>query len=360
MPAGTIALSATEIAQLIALGPCLFIVLYLAWQLRARPKVSLVPLLYFLALGGSFFLPILTIFPSLETLWLRGLMLLSTQLLPELGFLLLLQLILRKPPPLPYWLVLALPLLGGGPLLYLTVTAEPEACFGEAFCLPMRQVITLYGALGGALVLLLLSLLASRLLLPLMRKRRREKTWQQFYWLIWCIIVHHVLLLALDIASLSEKWPSDDLAFTRTMLGMVFLYLVSAALFRVAGMSFVTPAAPAASKGLFARIQAYVEEEQAYLQPDCTRAHLADRFATTEQAISAAVNQATGGTLSQWINGLRVAHACERLREEPAQPIIEIAFASGFNSIAAFNRAFAKEVNASPSAYRKAHTSLLA
>ena len=54
-----------------------------------------------------------------------------------------------------------------------------------------------------------------------------------------------------------------------------------------------------------------------------------------------------------YINSYRVAEAKEKIAKEPAQTLLQIAYAVGFNSKNSFNSAFKKHVGMTPSAYRK-------
>ena len=57
----------------------------------------------------------------------------------------------------------------------------------------------------------------------------------------------------------------------------------------------------------------------------------------------------------EYLNSLRVAEACERLRRE-GTPIGTIAAEVGFSSLRSFNRAFQKERGVTPAQYRRAGT----
>lgn len=61
----------------------------------------------------------------------------------------------------------------------------------------------------------------------------------------------------------------------------------------------------------------------------------------------------TGRTFTQFVNEVRLGHACRLLRESD-DTVADIAFASGFNNLAHFNRQFRHHHNCSPRAYRAA------
>ncbi|WP_407146445.1 helix-turn-helix domain-containing protein [Bradyrhizobium sp. ORS 86] len=62
--------------------------------------------------------------------------------------------------------------------------------------------------------------------------------------------------------------------------------------------------------------------------------------------------EATPTSFSQTVAALRVDRSCRLLREAPDRPIAEIAFASGFDSLATFYRAFNAVEGMSPGDYR--------
>ncbi len=61
--------------------------------------------------------------------------------------------------------------------------------------------------------------------------------------------------------------------------------------------------------------------------------------------------QATGTTLVDYVNDLRIGHACRMLAESP-KPITEICFESGFSNLSNFNRCFLRRRGMPPSKFR--------
>ncbi len=59
-------------------------------------------------------------------------------------------------------------------------------------------------------------------------------------------------------------------------------------------------------------------------------------------------------SFNDYVNSLRVAHACRYLSSDEL-PITEICSLVGFSTLRTFNRAFQKQMNMTPSEYRKAH-----
>ncbi|MEM6267032.1 MAG: AraC family transcriptional regulator [Pseudomonadota bacterium] len=92
-----------------------------------------------------------------------------------------------------------------------------------------------------------------------------------------------------------------------------------------------------------------------HLDPDLTLSQLARKVGTNKTALSAAINHCTGDNFTSFINRLRVAEVCERLREDKgSQNLLQIAFEAGFGSKATFNRAFKKHTGMAPSAWIRA------
>ena len=86
---------------------------------------------------------------------------------------------------------------------------------------------------------------------------------------------------------------------------------------------------------------------------------LARRLEIPAHHLSQVINEGLGRSFSDLINGYRVDEAKRLLisEEHRAQSVLEIALAVGFNSQAAFYRAFKKFADSkmSPAQYRKAH-----
>lgn len=78
---------------------------------------------------------------------------------------------------------------------------------------------------------------------------------------------------------------------------------------------------------------------------------LADECHMNKYYLSHLFNKRVGLSIPAFINNLRIKHACELLDNDC--PITDSAFASGFNSLRTFNRAFAEIMGMSPRDYLK-------
>ncbi|MEM1193863.1 MAG: helix-turn-helix transcriptional regulator [Pseudomonadota bacterium] len=97
---------------------------------------------------------------------------------------------------------------------------------------------------------------------------------------------------------------------------------------------------------------AQIEREEWFLEPRLSINDIARRQSTNETYISRMFNQGVGQSFNQTINDMRIRHAQTLIRQTPDQPLLEIAFAAGFNSKATFNRVFRARTGQTPSTWR--------
>lgn len=94
-----------------------------------------------------------------------------------------------------------------------------------------------------------------------------------------------------------------------------------------------------------------------YVQRHAAEKILLDKVASlvhlSRSAFCKFFKRATGKTLSEYVNDLRIANACELLIESD-KPINEIAYQTGFDSLTYFNRLFIKRKKMTPRQFREA------
>jgi AraC-like DNA-binding protein len=105
---------------------------------------------------------------------------------------------------------------------------------------------------------------------------------------------------------------------------------------------------------LSGRLRRLLEEDRIHLDPDLSLHVLAERSKTTRHKMSVVLKQGFGGSFYQVISGYRVREAARTLRSKQGavRTIADIAFASGFNSLSAFNVAFRAYFSQTPSVFR--------
>ncbi|MFC5525195.1 helix-turn-helix domain-containing protein [Rhodanobacter ginsengisoli] len=93
-----------------------------------------------------------------------------------------------------------------------------------------------------------------------------------------------------------------------------------------------------------------------YLEPALTIGQVARRSGYPEYLVSAVINRRLGGSFWDYVNRLRVEAVRERLADPTeTRTILDLAYACGFTSKSTFNAAFKRQVDETPSGYRRRH-----
>ena len=100
---------------------------------------------------------------------------------------------------------------------------------------------------------------------------------------------------------------------------------------------------------LIGRIEELMEQEKPYLNSDLKMSDIASALGIHQNEISACINSNKGCSFSQFINGYRVAHAQQLLREDPGRKISQVGLESGFANNTSFYRVFKSFTGLTPS-----------
>ncbi len=345
-------LSTTELTQLAALGPCIFLVIYLLFSARDL-SLALIPIIYFLSLTATFLLPIMLSFPQFPEKIIEKLIIVNEHTLPELSFLLIAQLIFRRHPPIYFWAILILPILGEGPLLYLSSNYD-SACLASVICTKTSDILKLYHIFAGSMVFLLITVILAKN--PRNLNGQPERLHK--YWLIIMLIVYNLVIISSSVMNMMGRLNSDEMNFIRTMVGVTFVYLVLSSVFRVFHRNFriVTPAEMLSDKDIMIvnKINVILDEKRPYLNQGFNRGDLSDMLGLTEQHLSRIINHSFGKSFTDLMNQKRISYA-KRLLQENKLSVTDIAFMCGFNSIATFNRVFKASTDITPREFRNKH-----
>lgn len=93
-------------------------------------------------------------------------------------------------------------------------------------------------------------------------------------------------------------------------------------------------------------------KQQWFLEPDFSLAVMCRRAGVNRSYASRALNEGLGQNFSQFVNRERAEHAA-RLLVSGEQPLLDIAYDSGFGSKASFNRVFRQALGCTPTQYRR-------
>lgn len=340
--------------QLIALGPCLFILFFLCVTARNVKKI-VVPVLYFLALSCSFLLPIADAlgFGDMAI----GILRIGESLTAALSFLLIIEFITGNIPSPVYWGILALPLIGGSSIIYVTLVAKGEVCIYDNLCTEPAIFKQFYEIFSSSLIFLLIVAIYNRLSRSTQDNPEQR---QQKHAIIVSLIALNLSILAIKLLYISGHVDIDRARFAVTVARIGFIYLVLTFIFRVFDRSFgidyervptVLPALTERDLRLAENVKRALKEEKVYREMELSREGLAKKLAVTENQLSRVINKCFSRNFSTLINSCRIEEARERLVKE-STPVTTIAFEVGFNSIPSFNRVFKQMTGSSPSEYR--------
>jgi len=101
------------------------------------------------------------------------------------------------------------------------------------------------------------------------------------------------------------------------------------------------------------KVRVLMEQEKPFLQCDITSGQLAKMIGTNTSILSKVINDGFGLNFNDFINGYRTQEVIRRLtaKDQLNITLLGIAFESGFNSKATFNRAFKKHTGKTPKQY---------
>jgi len=106
---------------------------------------------------------------------------------------------------------------------------------------------------------------------------------------------------------------------------------------------------------IYQQLLDHMQTQKPHLEPELTLYKLAEQLQFPVYQLSQQINQHSGSNFFDFINQYRVDEVKRRIKYQEAQQktLLALAFESGFNSKAAFNRAFKKFTGMTPSQYKK-------
>lgn len=334
-----------EILSLVGLIQCVYILVYMAFR-AGDVRFAVLPSLYFIVLGGAFFLDFAYRFlgeylPHYDVwqwaAWFAG---------PPLSALLIIQVarVTRLPEGWHYAVLLLLP---------LAFWVADGVADGES----LNDWLVTAGLGAGALSLLLV--FAQRGMLDQVRQDREGG--RARFWLVMTLLLMNGAFMGVMLVSLGPWLEPAQAMAIRTIIGLGLGYLAGTSLFRIfpQTVKLVAPRGRAEEltgpdRALAERIVLLLDRDKVYQEPTYSRADLARELDVAEMAVSRVINAHFGRSLPQLLNERRVEDARQLLRETDA-PVRQVAEDVGFNSMATFNRVFRDQTGQTPTAYRQAH-----
>jgi len=95
------------------------------------------------------------------------------------------------------------------------------------------------------------------------------------------------------------------------------------------------------------KVEQAMKTKSLYLKPELSLKHLAAEVAEKPNYVSQALNQKLNSSFFDYVNGYRIEYS-KQLISEKKLPIIEVAFAAGFNAKSSFYKAFKMKTGQTP------------
>jgi AraC-like DNA-binding protein len=110
-----------------------------------------------------------------------------------------------------------------------------------------------------------------------------------------------------------------------------------------------------ASRQLQQRLHELITQEELYKDEEVSLYKIAQKMGLSDKRLSELINQEMGTNFYEYINGFRVATFKQKVQNGDAQQftLLALAYESGFNSKASFNRIFKKQTGLTPSQFKK-------
>ncbi len=110
---------------------------------------------------------------------------------------------------------------------------------------------------------------------------------------------------------------------------------------------------PDNSKALFKKIKNLLVEENLFLEPSISIKTISKKLSKSSKEISQSVNENAQQNFREFVNHYRIERAKKLLIDVENKKMSTIAYDSGFGTVTAFNVAFKKITNLTPSEYRR-------
>jgi len=326
---------------ILGLAQSLYVIVHLVISSKSKSQI-LVPIIFFM----NIFVALIVSFAGFQ--WegdyfnLQLIEWLFWSLLPLTATLFSVQLLkINKFPSLGFWF---------WPLFYIVAVL----ILNQFFILysELRYAFEILAIFSGCFSILFIWLFEGNI--SLIRKLKNGK---ERFWVIVCLLLVSIGLMTLILLSLFDILGANQFKYTSIWVALTFTYLGTTSLFRI------YPYPVDLKKRVIVQkltkdelrkaklIEDLLYRDKVYQEPGYNRANLAREVEVSETQLTKIVKSHFDKTVPLLFNELRVDDAKSLLKETQAE-ITVIAFESGFNSLATFNRVFKELTGFSPSKYR--------
>lgn len=101
------------------------------------------------------------------------------------------------------------------------------------------------------------------------------------------------------------------------------------------------------------KLERLMKQQKLYMNADLTLERLAENVEVPKHHLTQLLNEHFNKNFYQFVNGFRIEEVKERLKIDTKTSILEIAYASGFNSKSSFNTYFKSNTGHTPTKYRE-------
>lgn len=109
-------------------------------------------------------------------------------------------------------------------------------------------------------------------------------------------------------------------------------------------------------RNIFERVEEYFRSDSPYLEANLSINDVSDHIYTNKVYISRAISECSGSNFCQYVNGYRIRYAMDCFCQDPTLKVTELAYMSGFRTVASYNMAFRRIMGEIPSEWMRRTT----
>ncbi len=175
--------------------------------------------------------------------------------------------------------------------------------------------------------------------------------------MLFVISLAMIAAICRPIGAVNEFWTMSMLIPVMMIcLTMIALYCISHRYPRLLSLSSIQHKITRKKSGDIEQLKHYTQtivDQKLFLDPDITVGKLAAKLNTQGRCLSELINNTTNNNFVSFIHAFRIDHAKKLLIENPELSVLQIVYASGYNSKSAFYTQFSNSMNQTPFEFRK-------